>query len=86
MPNYTFRNKRTKKFVEKQMSINDIQEFEARHPHLERIYTTLNIVDPASIGVQQPPSDFSKYVLGKVQANNPLGSVGNRRWKIPKEI
>jgi hypothetical protein len=86
MPTYTFRDKRTKKVFNEQMSINDIQAYENQNPHLERVYSTLNIVDPAGIGVQKPPADFTKFVLGKVKANNPLGNVGDRRWKIPKEI
>ena len=35
----------------------------------------------------KPPSDFQKYVLGKVKATTPGASaVANKRWNIPKEI
>jgi hypothetical protein len=38
------------------------------------------------MGVTKPPSDFSKYVLGKVKEAHPLGGAIERRHTIPKEI
>ena len=86
MPTYTFQNKRTKKRVDLQMSINEIVAFERENPHLERVYENLNYLDPAGMGVQRPPADFQKYVVGKVKAANPHGKALEKRWPIPKEI
>jgi putative FmdB family regulatory protein len=44
------------------------------------------IVDPVRIGVTRPPSDFSKYVLGKIKHANPKADIGNRRFSINKEV
>ena len=47
----------------------------------------MNLVDPVGIGVTKPPSDFQKYVLGKV-AKVPGADKAKleKRWHIPKEI
>ena len=45
------------------------------------------MVDPVNIGVTKPPSDFQKYVLGRVKEKMPgATAVANKRWDIPKEI
>lgn len=44
------------------------------------------LVDAMRIGVKKPPSDFSKYVLGKIKAANPGSTIGTRHFDIPKEI
>lgn len=43
------------------------------------------IVDPVRIGAKKIPSDFSKYVLGRIKENHPHGNVEKTR-SIPKEI
>lgn len=83
---YTFRNKKTGEEYDITMPMSEIVEFEKKNDHLERVYNKMNIVDPVGIGVTKPPSDFSKYVLGKVKAANPHTEVGKRRWDIPKEV
>ena len=86
MPNYSYRNKSTNEEFTVSMSITEMEKYEASNPDLERVYAGMNIVDPVGIGVTRPPSDFSKYVLGKVKAANPHTNIGNRRWSVAKEI
>lgn len=83
---YTFRDKKSKKEYDISMPMSEIQAFEQKNTHLERVYTKMNVVDPAGIGVSKPPADFSKHVLGRIKANNPHSEIGNGRWKIPKEV
>lgn len=87
MPNYTYRNIETGKIEELSMSISEMEEFEQRHSNrLERVYSTVNVVDPAGIGVAKPPADFSKHVLGRIKAGHHKSEIGNGRWKVPREI
>ena len=83
---YTFKEKKTGKVYDITMPMSEIQSFEQKNTHLERVYTKMNVVDPVSIGVTRPPEDFSKYVLGKVKAANPHTDVGKGRWDIKKEV
>lgn len=87
MPNYTYSNTDTGEVVELSMTISEMLEFEKNNPTMERVYSKVSVADPTNIGVTKPPSDFQKYVLGKVQAKTPGASaIGNKRWTIPKEI
>lgn len=86
MPNYTYQNTDTGEVFDLSMSISEMEQYEKDNPKHERIYNKLNVVDPAGIGVSKPPSDFSKYVLGKVKAANPHTEIGNRRWDVAKEV
>ena len=83
---YTFKDKKTGKVYDVTMPMSEIQAFEEKNTHLERVYSKMNIVDPVGIGITRPPSDFSKYVLGKVKAANPHTDVGKGRWDIKKEV
>lgn len=86
MPTYTYQSKETGETFDLSMSISEMIEYEKSNPQHERVYHSLNVVDPVGIGVSKPPSDFSKYVLGKVKASNPKTSIGNGRWGVSKEI
>jgi hypothetical protein len=83
---YTFKEKKTGKVYDITMPMSEIQAFEQKNTHLERVYSKMNIVDPVGIGVTRPPAEFSKYVLGKVKAANPHTDVGKGRWDIKKEV
>jgi hypothetical protein len=85
MPIYTFRDTETGEEGDLNMTIAEMEQFIKDNPHFERVYTSVNIGDPVSLGILRPPTDFQKYVLGKVKAKNPLGSVENR-WTIKKEV
>jgi putative FmdB family regulatory protein len=43
------------------------------------------IGDPVRLGVKKPPSDFQKYVLGKVKEKNPYSTIGERH-SIIREV
>lgn len=82
---YTYYDPKNKERFTLTMSIADMEEYEADHPHLERVFDTMNVIDPTGAGISRPPADFQKFVLGKVKANHPKGSV-EKRWTIPKEV
>lgn len=85
MPTYSYRNKKTGKTFDKVMTMAEMDAYEAANPNIQREYQATPILDPSGMGIQKPSSDFSKYVLGKVKATNPLGNVGERRWSVPRE-
>jgi len=87
MPNYTFRNKETGEEFTEWLSMSEHDTYLNDKPHLEQVIRGMTIVDPIIIGVTKPPSDFQKYVLGKVQARTAgATAIANKRWSIPKEI
>jgi hypothetical protein len=85
MPTYHFRNKDNGEEFKDFMSISAKEKYLEENQNIEQILTSLNIVDPVGIGVTRPPSDFSKYVLGKIRETAP-GPALERRWNIQKEI
>ena len=87
MPIYSYKNKTTGEETDVNMTITEMEEFEAQHTDLERVYKPIAMVDPAGIGLQKPPSDFQKYVLGRIKEKNPgSDAIASKRWSIPKEI
>jgi len=86
MPNYTWLNLETKEEFTNTMSIAERDEFEKNNPHLQQVLRNFTMVDPVNIGVTKPPSDFQKYVLGRVKEKTAgATAVGNKRWHIPRE-
>ena len=87
MPNYTFRNKETNEEITVNMSMAEHDTYLNDKPDWEQIIQSATVCDPWTIGVSKPPSDFTKYVLGKVKAKTAgADAVGTGRWNIPKEI
>lgn len=84
MPTYAFRNKDTGEEFEKFMSISAREEYLKENTNIETIICAPAVVDPATIGVQKPPSDFQKYVIDGIQRRNP-GASGSKKYSIPKE-
>lgn len=84
---WTLQNKKSGKEVVKWMTYDEKVEYLAKNKHMTELFT-VNRADPVSLGVAKPPSDFSKYVLGRIANSVPESTVGsnNRRFKIPKEI
>lgn len=84
MPIYHYINKNTEERVEVWCSIAEKDVYEKENPHMERLFESMNICDPVSLGVTKPPSDFSKYVLNRVAqvpgANH--GEIYKRRDKV----
>lgn len=44
------------------------------------------LADPVRLGVTKAPSDFDKYVLGKIKAKHPKHRMGNTKVSHAKEI
>lgn len=87
MPTYTYKDKKTGKIFDLSMSISEMEKYEETNPQHERVFHTVSVVDPVGIGVTKPSNDFQKHVLGRIAATVPgATAIGNRRWKIPKEI
>lgn len=87
MPTYRYLNTQTEEVSDIFMSISEMETFQKDNPHMERVYDSMNIVDPVSIGAKKPPVDFQKHVLGRVKAMP--GADKNKiekRWTIPKEV
>lgn len=87
MPNYTYKNKETGEEHTVWLSFSEHDTYLDDKPHLEQVIVSATLVDPVNIGITKPPSDFQKYVLGRVLATQPGASqVANRRWNIPREF
>lgn len=87
MPNYTWENQETGEEHTNTMTIAERDEYEKNNPHLRQVLRHFTMVDSVTIGVTKPPSDFQKYVLGRVKNSVPeANAVANKRWDIPKEI
>jgi hypothetical protein len=84
---YSFENTETNEEFELQMSYEDLKQFLVDNPKVNQTFR-MNIVDPVGIGITKPPSDFQKYVLGRVRETVPGAnkSVLEKRWHIPKEV
>lgn len=86
MPYYSFENTDTGELFEMEMKMSELDIYLAENKNIRQIFTRLNIGDPVRMGVTKPPSDFSKYVLGRVKETNPLGTAIERRHTIAKEV
>lgn len=84
MPTYQFKNKTTGEEFEDFMSISAKEKYLEENTDIDQMLTSLNIVDPVGIGVTRPPSDFSKYVLGRIKETAP-GPALEKRWSIQRE-
>lgn len=83
---YSFENTETGEEFELELPMSEREKYLADNPNIRQILTRINIGDPVRMGVTRPPSDFSKYVLGKVKETNPLGGAVERRYTVQKEI
>jgi len=87
MPNYTFRNKTTNEEVTVTMTMAEHDTYLDDKPDWEQIIQSATVCDPWTIGVTKPPSDFQKYILGRVKSAVPQAdAVASKRYNIPKEI
>lgn len=85
-PVYTFERKDTEEQYDLSMTYDEMMEYVKANPDVQQIFR-INVADPTNIGVTKPPSDFQKYVLGRVKASVPKAdAVADKRWSIPKEI
>jgi hypothetical protein len=86
MPIYSYVNTQTNEEVDLTMSMSEMDEFEKTNTHMRRVYDRMNIGDSVALGVTKVPSDFSKYVLGKVEkvAGADKGKL-YKRWDKARE-
>lgn len=87
MPYYSFIDTETEEEFELEMTYDQLKVFLEANPRFNQTFR-MNIVDPAGIGVTKPPSDFQKYVLGRVRDTVPGANKAaiEKRYSIPKEI
>ena len=87
MPNYTFRNKNTGEEKTVWLSFSEHDTYLDDKPEWEQVIQSATIVDPVNIGVTKPPSDFQKYILGRIKSSVPKAdAVASKRWNIPTEV
>lgn len=85
MPTYTLRNKETGEIFEHVMKMSEYDDYMKSHPSIERYHEApATLVDPTTVGVLKPPSDFQKHVIGNIQRRNP-GRAQSKKFSIPKE-
>ena len=82
---YSFIDTVTEEEFEVEMTYEQLKAFLEFNPRFNQTFR-MNIVDPVGIGVTKPPSDFQKYVLGKVAAApGAQASAVDRRWSRKRE-
>ena len=82
---YSFIDTETEEEFELEMTYDQLKAFLEANQRFNQTFR-MNLGDPIRMGVTKPPSDFSKYVLGKVKETHPLGGAIERRYTIPKEV
>lgn len=82
---YSFEDTETGEEFELNMTYEQLKEFLVDFPNLNQTFR-MNIGDPVGLGITKPPSDFQKYVLGKVKtAPGAQSSALERRWGHKRE-
>jgi hypothetical protein len=86
MPVYSFAIKETGEEYEMTLAYDEMVKYLEDHPEVYQTFR-MNLVDPVGIGISKPPSDFQKYVIGKVkEAPGAHKAAIEKRWHIPKEV
>lgn len=82
MPEYTFYNTKTKKYIEKTMSIAAREQYLKDNPHIEqRITKAPARGDIVRLGLKKPDQGF-REVLAKVKEAHPGGKLKQNRTHI----
>ena len=68
------------------MSISAKEEYLSKNPDIEQVPCSVTVGDPVRLGITKPDAAFGKYVLGKIKAGHPKGTIGEGRFAIPKEF
>lgn len=87
MPTYVFKNTQTDEIFESVMRISEYDDYMKENPHIIRHYNAEDVtplVDPSTVGLQKPPSDFQKYIVDGIQKRNP-GASKSRKYSTPTE-
>ena len=85
MPHYNFINDETGEEWTAEHTMSGLDEYLAANPKIRQLLSMPVIGDAVSLNFQKPPSDFSKYILGRVKEKNPLGDVERKFGTIPRE-
>lgn len=86
MPTYSFIDPASGEEYSIEMKWQDLDQYKLDNPDHQQVFK-MNIGDPVGLGITRPPSDFSKYVMGKVaQMPGANKSAIERRWPIKKEV
>lgn len=89
MPRYTLRNNKTGEEFILEMKISELDPYLEKNPHIETVPVPVFVGDAAKQGITKPPSDFQKYVLGRIKDKVPgakRSGAMERRYTIPREI
>lgn len=84
---YSFEDTETGEEFEVEMTYDQLQVFLKENPRFNQTFR-MNLGDPIRMGVTKPPSDFQKYVLGRIKESAPGANKAamERRYTIPKEV
>lgn len=92
MPNYIYKCKSCSNTFEKFLSISNRKApLEEPCPvcsctnKIELVPVAPAIGDPVRLGVRRAPSDFQKYVMGRIAANHPGSAIENKQ-SLKREI
>lgn len=86
MPNYTFENTDTGEQYILSLTMKEREEYLEKNPNVRQILSQIFVGDPIIQGVTKPPSDFSKYVLGRIKEQVPKSEAIERRHTIVREF
>lgn len=82
----TYKNTETGEIHVEFLKDSEHEQYQKDNPKEEVVIGGMNIGDPYHLGLKKPPSDFSKYVLGRVKGNLPSGTQAlERRHHIERE-
>jgi hypothetical protein len=82
MPTYDVLQKSTGEVTERFMTISAMQEFLAANPDFEITFRKMQVGDPVSLGIKQPPSDFTKYIISPIEKHY-FGKRRDSRFRTP---
>ena len=87
MPIYTIEDMKTGETRDEMISFSELETVLENNKNLRHVIKPITIGDPVGMGITKPPSDFQRYVLGRIKASNPgSDAIASKRWNIPKEI
>ena len=77
MPSYWFKNKKTKKFIEKFMTISEMEEYVKKNKHIERAIYKSSFPDSISMRDTwiKHTDDGWKDKLREIKKKHPLGNI-----------
>lgn len=80
MPNYDILHKPTGEVKEMFMTLLELETFLRENPEFEVTFLKMQVGDPAILGVQRPPSDFTNHVLAPIERHYNNGKQRDTRF------